>query len=122
ALDGLDDLRVGGVHQVSYLATDILLPVGEGFDVLVDAGVGMVRAHGSDHSNSSSERVGRAEPVRARGGTRTPTPFRTPDPKSGPSASSGTLAMRYRWSEYMFSPESTPRPGPVPPRRTELPP
>jgi hypothetical protein len=51
---------------------------------------------------------------RARGGTRTPTPFRAPDPKSGPSASSGTLAMQTCWSEYMPGQKSAPCPGPVP--------
>ena len=39
-LDGLDDLRVRGMHQGSNPTADVLLPAQEGFDVLVDAGVG----------------------------------------------------------------------------------
>src|SRR5205823_7967163 len=36
ALDGLLDLRVGGVHQVAYLPADVTLPVGQRVDVGVD--------------------------------------------------------------------------------------
>src|SRR5439155_11108304 len=46
--DGLDDVRVGSVHQVSHLATDVLLPAWEGLDVLVDARIGLVGAHAND--------------------------------------------------------------------------
>src|SRR2546425_3969098 len=46
-LDGLDDVRVGGVHQGSHPTTDVLLPAREGLDVRVDPGVDPVSAHGS---------------------------------------------------------------------------
>src|SRR5207302_9085547 len=46
ALDGLGDLGVGGVDQVADLATDGRLPLGQGVDVRVDAGILGV-AHGS---------------------------------------------------------------------------
>ncbi len=46
ALDGLCHLRVGGVHQLSHLAANILLPARESMNVVVDAGVGLVCTHG----------------------------------------------------------------------------
>jgi hypothetical protein len=46
ALDGLGHVRVGGVHQISHLAADILLPAGERLNVFIDAGVGLVCTHG----------------------------------------------------------------------------
>src|SRR5947209_3984784 len=49
--DGLDDVGVGSVHQVSHPATDVLLPAREGLDVLVDSRVGLVGAHGNDGIN-----------------------------------------------------------------------
>jgi hypothetical protein len=39
ALDGLGDLWVGGVEQIADLAADGLLPVGQGIDVGINAGV-----------------------------------------------------------------------------------
>jgi hypothetical protein len=36
SLDGLADLRVGGVNQIPQFATDRLLPVGERVDVVID--------------------------------------------------------------------------------------
>ena len=45
ALDGLGHLRVGGVHQISHLAANILLPARERLNVVVDAGVGLVGTH-----------------------------------------------------------------------------
>jgi len=47
ALDGLGHVRVGGVHQISHLAANILLPARERMNVFVDAGVGLVCTHGS---------------------------------------------------------------------------
>lgn len=40
ALDGLGDLRVGGVDQVAHVAADGLLPARQGVDVSVNARVG----------------------------------------------------------------------------------
>jgi hypothetical protein len=51
SLDGFDHARVGSMHQVSHLATDLLLPAREGVDVFVDAGVGLVRVQGNDDIN-----------------------------------------------------------------------
>jgi hypothetical protein len=45
ALDGLGHLRVGGMHQLSYLAAHHLLPARERSNVVVDAGVGLVGTH-----------------------------------------------------------------------------
>ena len=45
ALDGLGHLRVGGVHQISHLAEQILLPAGERLNVVVNAGVGLICTH-----------------------------------------------------------------------------
>ena len=45
ALDGLGHLRVGGVHQISHLAANLLLPARESLNVVVDAGVGLVCTH-----------------------------------------------------------------------------
>jgi hypothetical protein len=42
ALDGLNHLRVGGVHQVSHLPANLLLPVRERLNVFVDAGIDLV--------------------------------------------------------------------------------
>src|SRR5260370_34803291 len=42
ALDGLGNVRVGGVHQISHLAAHLLLPARESLNVVVDAGVGLV--------------------------------------------------------------------------------
>ena len=47
ALDGLGHVRVGGMHQISHLAANILLPARESSNVFVDAGVGLVGTHGS---------------------------------------------------------------------------
>ena len=44
-LDGLGDLRIGGVHQITDLAADGLLPVRQGIDVGVDAWISTV-GHG----------------------------------------------------------------------------
>src|SRR5260221_2708131 len=46
ALDGLGHVRVGGMHQISHLAANILLPARESSNVFVDAGVGLVCTHG----------------------------------------------------------------------------
>jgi hypothetical protein len=46
ALDGLGHVRVGGVYQISHLAANILLPARKRVNVFVDAGVGLVCAHG----------------------------------------------------------------------------
>src|SRR3989442_13588656 len=45
ALDGLGHLRVGGMHQISHLAANILLPARERLNVFIDAGVGLVCTH-----------------------------------------------------------------------------
>src|SRR5258708_823913 len=42
ALDGLGHLRVGGVHQISHLTANLLLPARERLNVFVDAGVSLV--------------------------------------------------------------------------------
>src|SRR5207247_9446828 len=47
ALDGLGHVRVGGMHQLSHLAANLLLPARERSNVVVDAGVGLVCTHGS---------------------------------------------------------------------------
>ena len=46
-LDGLGHLRVGGMHQLSHLAAQLLLPSRERSNVVVDAGVGLVGTHAS---------------------------------------------------------------------------
>ena len=46
ALDGLGHLRVGGMYQFSHLAAQLLLPARERSNVVVDARVGLVGAHG----------------------------------------------------------------------------
>ena len=46
ALDGLGHVRVGGMHQISHLAANNLLPARESINVIVDAGVGLVCTHG----------------------------------------------------------------------------
>lgn len=46
ALDSFGHVRVGGVHQISHLAANILLPVRESKNIFVDAGVGLVCTHG----------------------------------------------------------------------------
>ncbi len=46
ALDSLGHVRVGGMHQISHLAANILLPARESMNVFVDAGVGLVCTHG----------------------------------------------------------------------------
>src|SRR5712691_6368621 len=46
ALDGLGHVRVGGMHQISHLAANILLPARQSLNVFVDAGVGLVGTHG----------------------------------------------------------------------------
>jgi len=45
ALDGLGHLRVGGAHQLSHLAAQLLLPARERLNVVIDAGVGLVCIH-----------------------------------------------------------------------------
>lgn len=45
ALDRLGDLRIGGVNEIPDLATELLLPIGQGFDVRIDARIGRVRLH-----------------------------------------------------------------------------
>src|SRR2546428_9774701 len=45
ALDSLAHLRVGGMHQISHLAAQLLLPVRESLNVFVDARVGLVGTH-----------------------------------------------------------------------------
>src|SRR5256886_3242771 len=45
ALDSLGHLRVGGMHQISHLAANLLLPARESMNVFVDAGVGLVCTH-----------------------------------------------------------------------------
>ncbi len=45
ALDGLGHVRVGGMHQISHLAANLLLPARERRNVFVDAGVGLVCTH-----------------------------------------------------------------------------
>src|SRR5205823_6158171 len=47
ALDGLGHLRIGGMHQLSHLAAQLLLPAREHSNVVVDAGVGLVGTHAS---------------------------------------------------------------------------
>jgi len=46
AFDSLAHLRVGGMHQISHLAAQLLLPVRESLNVVVDPGVGLVGTHG----------------------------------------------------------------------------
>jgi hypothetical protein len=45
ALDGLGHLRVGGMHQLSHLAAQLLLPARERSNVVVDVGVDLVCTH-----------------------------------------------------------------------------
>jgi hypothetical protein len=41
-LDGLGDLRAGGLNQIAQLATDRSLPVTQRVDVVIDPFVGLV--------------------------------------------------------------------------------
>jgi hypothetical protein len=45
ALDGLGHLRISGMHQISHLATHLLLPARERLNVFIDAGVSLVCTH-----------------------------------------------------------------------------
>src|SRR5260221_6533567 len=45
ALDSLGEVRVGGMHQIPHAAANVLLPVGERIDIVVDTGIGVVGAH-----------------------------------------------------------------------------
>ena len=45
AFDRLGYFRVGGMHQISHLAADLLLPGRERLNVVIDAGVNLVCTH-----------------------------------------------------------------------------
>jgi hypothetical protein len=57
ALDGFGDLGVRLVDQVADLATDRLLPIGQGGDVVVDSRIGLV-VQSSDASVERGRLVG----------------------------------------------------------------
>jgi len=45
ALDGLGHLRISGMHQISHLATNLLLPARERLNVFIDTGVSLICTH-----------------------------------------------------------------------------
>ncbi len=62
ALDGLDDLGVGGMDQIADLAADILLPLRQGVDVAVNAWIGGI-GHGDPHGVKTVARCVRRKPA-----------------------------------------------------------